>query len=186
MTVEPVNRLAWGAYGVAFLLIALPLLDSVLGVWPLRINEATWRFGAVGLFSRAVMTPLLGVLLGLLFAVVAGHSAAARAFSILAFLGVGAALFALGFFALDTLQTRVQIRTEALRAFDTAAGIAVAKYVAGIAVASLLGVGGWRASRGGGGVRRKKELKDGAAGLIWKGTPADITDRSPAQVGEGK
>lgn len=141
------RRLAWGAYGVAFLMIAIPLLDSLLGVWPLRVGEVTWRFGAVGLFSRAVMTPVFGLLLALATAIYMEHRVTTRILSILGFAGALLALVAIGFFTLDALQTRASVRPEAAGAFDTASAVAVVKYLLGLVVTTALAVGGWKASR---------------------------------------
>lgn len=147
MNVGKYRPLGWAAYGVAVLLIFFPLLDSLLGVWPLRVEDVTWRFGAVGLFSRAVMTPALGLLLGIGTAVLFEHRKRIRAFSILSLLGGVIALFATGIFTLDALEARAQIVPEAASAFDIAAVAAVAKYLIGAALCTLLGVGGWIAGK---------------------------------------
>lgn len=139
--------LAWAAYSVAFLLLVIPLVDSVLGVWPARLGDVSWRYGAAGLFSRAFMTPLLGLLVALLVAVVMEHRNVARVLAGVAFVGAALAIGAVASFSLDALQTRAQVRPEALSAFDTATVVALAKYVVSALVAVLLGVGGWKAAR---------------------------------------
>jgi hypothetical protein len=138
---------AWGAYGVTALLLLIPILDSLLGVWPLRLGQVTWRFGAVGMFSRALMTPLLGLLVGLVTAIYMGHRRVTRFLALLGWAGAALSLAAVGILGFDALQTRGQVQAEALAAFDTAAVVAVAKYLAGAVVAFLLGRGGWRAGR---------------------------------------
>ena len=147
MTGKELRRIGWGAYGVALLLIAIPLLDTIISIWPLRVGDVTWRFGAVGLSSRAVMTPLLGLVVGLATAIIMQHRVAVRTFAVLGFVGAVLALVAMGFFTLDALQTRAQVRPEASGAFDTASAMALFKLLAGFVVALLLGIGGWRAGR---------------------------------------
>ena len=142
------NRpLAWSAYGVALLLIVIPLADSSLGVMPFRFDSSTWRFGAVGLVSRALMTPIFGLLVAITTAAVFRHRRAARAFAVLAFLGATGTLVAVVAFGLDAIQTRAQVKSEAAGAFDLASGLALAKYLAGCAVLTLLGFAGWKAGR---------------------------------------
>lgn len=160
------RNLAAGAYGVALLLILIPLLDSVLGIWPLRLREVQWRFGAVGLLSRAVMTPLFGLLVGHVVAVYMEHRFAARAFAVLAFASVLLALVGVASLAMDALQMRAQVRAEAMRAFDTASGVALAKYLAGAVVALLLGVGGWRAA-GSSGARLSSGPRPPDERVVW-------------------
>ena len=122
-------------------------MKEASSIWPLRAGEATWRFGAAGLFSRALMTPILGLLVALVTAAALEHRRFARVLSVFGFLGSLLAIFALGLFGLDTLQTRASVRPEATTAFDTAWIVAAVKYVLGAFVALLLGIGGWKVSR---------------------------------------
>jgi hypothetical protein len=103
------DRLVPPAYGLATLLVLVPILDVLLQVWPLDPTEASWRFGAIGILSRSLLTPLLGLLLAMGTAAAAGHRPALRltgALSgLLAFglIGVGAV------FALDGLELRAVV-----------------------------------------------------------------------------
>lgn len=160
MDMRRYRLLGWAAYGVALLLILLPILDSFLGVWPFHPEQVTWRFGAVGLFSRAVMTPVLGLLLGIVTAAAFESPAVMRLFSAFSFVGALLALAALGIFILDATQTRTQVVAEATAAFNAASGVAVIKYGLGAVLCALLGIGGWRAAR----PRRGAERATGDAG----------------------
>src|SRR5687768_7635051 len=60
-------------YAVGGLFILIPFLDNVISVWPFRLGEVAWRFGAVGLFSRSLLTPLLGLFLLLGLSILAEH-----------------------------------------------------------------------------------------------------------------
>jgi hypothetical protein len=141
------RALIWPGYAAAALLIAMPLLDTLLSVWPLRPGEVSWRFGAVGLFSRALMTPLLGLLLMFAISLLFDHRRVTRTIAVAA----GASILVIGgamlLFVLDALQMRAQVRPEAMRAFDVATIVAFAKY--GFAIITALGfaIPGWKASR---------------------------------------
>ena len=144
---EPLKPLAWPAYGVAFLLVVIPVADTVLGVLPVRMGEVAWRFGAAGMMSRAVMTPLLGLLIALTTAAVFRHRMAARVLAILSFVGTALLLGGIAVFSLDALQARAQVRPEAASAFGIASGVALAKYALGAVVTALAGIAGWKVSR---------------------------------------
>jgi len=61
---------------------------------------------------------------------------------------------AVPFFALDTIQMRVSVRREALRAFDRSALIAALKLFAAGVAGVVLGIGAWKASRRSSGATR--------------------------------
>lgn len=139
--------LGWAAYAVAFLLVLMPLADTVLGVWPPRVGEVTWRFGAAGLISRAIMTPLFGMLVALTTAAILEHRVMARILASLSFVAAVLGVLAMIMFGLDALQARSGVRPEAISAFDIASTAAFLKYILGTITAVLLGIGGWKAGR---------------------------------------
>lgn len=141
--------LAWAAYAVALLLIIMPLVELVLGIWPLRIGQLNWRFGAAGLVSQSVMTPLLGMLLAVATAAAVGHRLLARVLSGIAVAGGILGILAIAMFTLDALEARASVRPEAMVAFDRATIVAGMRYSLGTITAFLLGIGGWKASRKG-------------------------------------
>jgi hypothetical protein len=120
------------------------------------------------------MTPLLGVLLGISTAVYMDHRRLARGFAVVSFIGVVLAAVALGFFSLDALQTRSQVRPEATGAFDTASAVAAVKYLAGMVVALLLGLGGWSAGRS-----RGKPGPESGRGVLFSSSPTDREEPEP-------
>jgi hypothetical protein len=140
--------LAAPAYLVACLLVFFPLLDTLLSVWPLQPGEVSWRFGAVGLFSPATMTPLLGLLLAFGVAVLFAHRWVVRTVSVI---GAPAAIAIAGvsvFFVLDAVQMRTQVRPEARTAFDVASLVALGKYGLTLLILGVFAFNGWKASRG--------------------------------------
>lgn len=149
MDMRRYRLLAWASYGAAALLIIFPILDSILGVWPFHPEQITWRFGALGLFSRGVMTPTLGLLIGIVTAVLFEHRAWLRAQSVLSFVGAALLLTAVSVFFLDALQTRTQVVPDATASFNAASAVAVLKYGMGVLLCLALGAGGWVAARPG-------------------------------------
>jgi chromate transport protein ChrA len=118
---------AWPAYIVGLTLILTPLADVALEVWPFRWGNAQWRFGAVGLLSNSSMVTAAGILIVLAVAIALEHY---RLVDLIGWLSaVLAALVAsiLGIFALDVIQTRVDVLPAGLQAFTIASITAAAK-----------------------------------------------------------
>lgn len=141
--------LAVPAYLVASLLALFPLVDTALSILPLRVGEVSWRFGATGLVSRALMTPLLGVLLAFAVALLLEHRRVLRTISVLMGVAAAALVGAFLLFVLDFLQMRGQVNPQARVAFDVASLVALGKYALGLIVALAFAVAGWKASRRG-------------------------------------
>jgi hypothetical protein len=158
--------LATPAYLVALLLILFPLVDTTLGVWPLRFTNVGWRFGTIGMFSRAVMTPALGVLIIFTVALLFEHRRTLRTVSILNAVMLVLTLIALPLFMLDGLQNRATIRQDAKLAFDVAIVVAVCKMLIGALVTGLFAWYGWRASRKDPALVRAD--RSGGAGLVGR------------------
>ena len=84
---RPNRHLTFGGYLMALYLGTVPLTETLLAVWPLQSGDAAWRYGAVGLFSRALMTPLLGLLLAVCLALYVRHRVLLLAFAVVSGLG---------------------------------------------------------------------------------------------------
>ena len=107
------NRwLTSAGYLLAAYLILVPLTETALAVVPVGLGDPTWRFGAVGLFSRALMTPLLGVMIALAIALALAHRRAMQTLSGLCALGGVVLLVALPFFLLDGARMRDVLPVE--------------------------------------------------------------------------
>ena len=135
------------AYFMGLVLVLFPLAETVLVVLPIRAGEVGWRFGATGLLSRALMTPLLGILLMLAVALLLGHRRVLRVISV--FCTVGALILAglVVLFLLDALQMRVQVRPEAKTSFDLATLSSAFKHVVVVALLAVFARAGWKGSR---------------------------------------
>lgn len=144
---QSIRRIAVPAYLIAALLILFPLLDTALSVLPPRLGEVSWRFGAAGLFSRALMTPLLGFLLAYAVALLLEQRRVLRAFSVLNAVLAVVLLGATTLFILDAVQMRAQVNPQAKTAFDVATLVALAKYGLGMVVTVAFAVTGWKGSR---------------------------------------
>lgn len=134
------------AYAVAFLLVFFPLLDTALSVWPLKPGDVLWRFGAVGLLSRSLMTPILGLLVAFSVAYLREQPRVVRTLSVLSGVTAIAIVLATGVFILDALQMRVQVQPGARSGFDMATAAALVKYALGALVLMGFAVAAWRAS----------------------------------------
>ncbi len=152
-----------GAYGIALLLIVMPFAETLASVWPLRLGEVNWRFGTMGFFSKAFVTPMIGAL------VVAAVATATEGRIALRLLAIGTLLYALVAlvfsvsFVLDALQLRANVRPEARRAFELASALAFLRTVAAMVIAVLLSTGAWHLARG---MRRPDARSDPSSQLV--------------------
>ena len=161
------RHIAVPAYSVAFLLVFLPLLDTTLSVFPPRFGEVAWRFGAAGLFSRALLTPLLGLLLAFAVGLMLEHRRVLRALSLFSAFVAVVIVGAIGLFLLDAAQMRSQVVEQAKTPFDVASLIAIGKYGLGLLVLAAFTVCGRKASRGDNAVAKSRAREKGeAAGLL--------------------
>lgn len=141
------RRFAAAAYLLAALLVLFPVFDVVAAAWPIRLGMVNWRYGTVGLFSRVLVTPLLGLLLACGVAVALDQMRVLRVLAVLNGAVAVALLVVITLFMLDAVQLRAQA-AEALRGgLDAASVIALTKYGLSFLVSAALAVGGWQASR---------------------------------------
>jgi hypothetical protein len=131
---------------VALLLIASPLADLTAALLPIRPGEVSWRFGAYGLLTNALVTPILGLALILVIYGFRGHR---RPTAITAAVAALVALILIGGFALfvlDYLQLRQAVGRLARGPYDSAAFKAMIVAAFEAAVLLSLAVSGFRAS----------------------------------------
>jgi hypothetical protein len=157
-------------YLILATMIVFPLLDAVLTVWPLRLSEVSWRFGAVGMFSRAVMTPLFGVILVYGLALIYDHRMVQRAVAIVAAISALALLGVSFAFVLDAVQMRGQVQPHMKTPFDVASVVALGKLLVISLISVLLFFAAFRSS---GGVRGRSRERVAAGGrLVTRETAA--------------
>ena len=122
-------RLAGAAYFLAALLVLVPFVDTLMGVWPPQPMSMFWRFGAGGVFSRGLLEPATGVLLAAGTAVAAGHERTRRALFIGCVLLAVCLVLYCAMFAFDALQMRAQVRPQMQSNFTGAALLAAGRYL---------------------------------------------------------
>lgn len=148
-------------YLILAMMIFFPLLDALLTVWPLRGGEVSWRFGAVGMFSRALMSPVFGLILIFGLALIYEHRVVQRVIGVLAVIAALGTASASVIFVLDALQMRAQVQPQMQTAFDVASVVALGKLLVLSVILIVLGIAAFRSSR-----RRsaRRGTQDGSAG----------------------
>lgn len=142
--------LARPLYFLAILLIGTPLVDILANTWPLHVGVVGWRYGAAGMFSGFLMTPLLGVALACWLAAALGHRVIQRLLMIVCVVGAIVLLVAGLGFALDVLELRHNVPTtppQAMWNFEVGAAKAFLKYLTTVVALAWLGLAMRRALR---------------------------------------
>ena len=152
---QNLERAAAPVYFLAFLFLALPLMDYILNVWPLQVDKVNWRYGAFGLAGGFLLTPLLGLVMLMVTALWFEHRRA------LLMTGIVSAITALGLallsvsFVLDSLQMRSGVPEGQTGIFDAGALKALVKDVTGILSAGWVALGSFRGRAGVGSTNRR-------------------------------
>lgn len=170
---QPNLALRLAAYLIASLLIALPLSELLLSVWPLLYGAPSWRFGAAGHAAEAVLTPLLGLVLLLGLALAEGHRRTLRALSVLSGVVSLVLVASMGLLVLDILELRVRVRFDARPSFDIAALKVLLRLSLTELALLLMSFGGWRASRAPATERPRKARASTAPKPLLVGTAAE-------------
>ncbi len=162
------RSLAWPFYLMGLVIILVPAVEYVLTVSPLSPRIVSWRYGAVGLLSRSIMTPMLGLVVIFGTAVLLEHRWIQRGVMVLGFVGGAVLLLTVAVFALDLLQLRQQVRADAKTAYDATSTVAFIKLLGVTAVLLAFGVSGFKVTRH-------------AAGRRHHGTPAPLVSRPASE-----
>lgn len=124
----PDNRVAplsAPVYTVALIMLVMPLVDAVAAIGTFSPTMYTWRFGAMGVLSSNIITPLFGLLLTLAVAALRQHRWVLRILAVLGFVTGAVLLAAMAMFVLDTLQMRADLPAEMSLPFLVVAGKAL-------------------------------------------------------------
>jgi hypothetical protein len=142
------DRAAAPVYFLAFLFLALPLMDYVMNVWPLQLDKVNWRYGAFGLAGGFLLTPLLGLVILLLASAFFDSRKVLRITAVLAsILSVGLILLTMAF-VLDSLQMRSSVPAGQKRVFDVGVAKALIKDLTGAVSAGLVALAALRIAKG--------------------------------------
>jgi hypothetical protein len=137
------KHLARAGYLLATLLVIIPLFDTTMQVWPLRLSDERWRFGAVGQLSNLLLVPLLGLLLIIAIATFRDSRRIKRVVgAICAILAVVLAVLSV-LFILDYFQARTIITPKFQHAIAVATTSAMLKNVLSIVTLALLSSAGF-------------------------------------------
>lgn len=147
---------------VAAILTLVPLIDFVSNIWPLRVGEARWRFGGVGLISGYLVTPLLGDLMLMIAAATLERRIAQRALAVFNLLVAVLLAGILVIYPLDVLQLRGSVPRDSLAVFDGAAIRSVVKLLLLMVAFLGLAIAGFRLSKRAFGSREGRKKTDGS------------------------
>ena len=135
------------AYIILILAAVFPFVDIVSGLFPLNFGNATWRFGAVGVFSNYAMGLSLELLLLAVLAWLSNHRRVLLVLGVISLLLAVVLLGSTVLFMLDALQTRARVNPALMKRFDFASAGAVAKLVMYAIANAILARGEFLAAR---------------------------------------
>ena len=138
------GRLAGPIYLAAFILWLQPIVDFVANVWPLSFTTLPWRYGAVGLSSGYLLTPLLAVVIAMATAAVMNQPLVMKIMAVLC--GIGALLLFVASvgFVFDVLELRVNVNEEGMSQYVIGAWKAEFKLLTTVAVLVWMTIAGWK------------------------------------------
>lgn len=138
------NRwLTVAGYLLALYLVLVPLFETTIAIWPFGIGDRQWRFGAVGLYTGAMMTPLLGLLIALVIALYVRNRGMIRAIVVVGGAAAAVTLLSIPVFLMDAVQLRGDVDANAVTAVNVATGSAVFKMILAIVICGAVAWGGW-------------------------------------------
>lgn len=156
----------FGLYALAALLFLQPFIEAFSATWPPRMEEVGWRFAVTGILYTMLPTVLFALLIAAIAAFFLGHRTGLRVVGVISLiLGVVIILLTASF-ALDALQLRRIVRTEAKGGYDLAGIKAVVTALLAIASCAALGVGAFRATRRVGATGGSRRRRGGDALLV--------------------
>ena len=143
-------------YLVGLCLFLAPLIQTLGSLWPPHFGEATWRYGAIGIFLSASGAAGLGLLIVLAVAMAMGHRVMLRVAGILAILLTLILLIVCGAFALDVVQVRGIVRAQVRGGFDMSAAKAVLMALVVMVASIFIAIAAFRAAAPEGSRRRSR------------------------------
>jgi len=126
-------------FGIALILHAV--IDLSTTVWPLRIEEMTWRYGFLGLGAGYLQTPTLGLLLIAVTALWHGDLGLARGVGTVLMVSAVVLMLAFAIFMLDVVQIRQLRGAEAQTAVLYGGLLQAVKYVLASIILAAIGRG---------------------------------------------
>ncbi len=144
------NRaLVSAGYLLAFILVVASLGDATLSILPAHPEGVAWRFGALGLYGRALVTTMLGLGLAMGIALVRGHRRTLRTLGVVSVVIALLVIVGSALFVLDAAQVTGQVQQSARENLIGASVLALVKAGLCTLFALIGGIGAWKASRRG-------------------------------------
>lgn len=141
------GELALPGYLLAVLFAAFPVVENFLLIWPFRPGDAPWRFGSVGVMTRALLPVALALLIAGTLATLLHHRRMLRIVTAASGLVTVLLIAVAPLYVLDAVQLRASVKPEAIHAFDVSAVVALLKLILIAVVSAGMARAGWRASR---------------------------------------
>jgi hypothetical protein len=135
------------SYFIGGLLIVLPTIDFVLSVSPMRLRTTSWRFGAEGILPRALLTPVLGLLMWFVTAWLLEQRVMLRIVAAISSLAAAVLTLIAISFALDSVQMKAQVAPAAATAFMFTVAITVVKDALFVLAGLILAHSSWKCAR---------------------------------------
>jgi hypothetical protein len=157
-----------GLYLLAALLVVIGVADVLSTVWPLRIGDVVWRYGAAGLLAGYLTGPLLGVALAMTLATWLQHRRVLIALSGMEIVVAVLLVAVMGLFALDVTQVRAMRPEVSQRAVLVGGLLQEIKYVLAILALLAMGLGGLRLSK-----RTEPGKQRGKVGILSSSTTSE-------------
>ncbi len=134
-------------YLVGALLFINALSEPLLQVWPLRLGDARWRFGAAGLLSAALDTVVLATAVLMMAAMLLRHRRTLRTLGVLCIVTAVVLVAVALMFALDFLQVRAMVNPRVRGPLDLTVLRAIVMMGLSIPTLLFVGIAAWRSTR---------------------------------------
>ena len=126
----------------AILLIVVPFLQVAAQLWPLRLFNIEWRFGAANAVSSVLLLPFLGMLLLVVIGRITESVTLPRVVGVIALVIALCVGLSMVVFAMDALQLRQLVSSAQQNGFITTAARVAATSVIFVVSFAVLGLAG--------------------------------------------
>ncbi|MEO7085586.1 MAG: hypothetical protein ABI442_05170 [Gemmatimonadaceae bacterium] len=174
------RQMATPAYLVGAALFLIPPIDTLVGVLPIRISDARWRFGFFGLISNSMMLALAGFLIVMMTAAIFEHRRTQRTLGIVAIVLAVVLILGFGLFTLDVLQVRQQVAPNMQTGYRVASLQALCKSVLGIVTLIMFGLAALRAPKPARAEPTKGNAGRATGGLVMGGANRAVAAPRPS------
>jgi hypothetical protein len=167
-------------YGLAAVLVVLPVLEPIVTLLPPQPGEIAWRLQAFGVISMSLALPIAGGVAALVTAYLLEHRRVMRALAAGALLGALLITAAAAMFVLDLVQYRGAVPAELAEYYRAAGVVYLSAFALAAAFLAWIGIAAWRASRASKSLPSRRRRRTSRAARPEEGSalPADQTPRA--------